>query len=501
MVPATSPQPAPTSGLTALLALRDQLDQSIHQIQQENLDVPDLNSLTPPAFSTPPRAVTQAVNTTKELLALLSGWTGVYHVSSAIRVVIEVHVTEQLIAAHKAGKPGLHVSELAKGSEIDPAKLGELPLPREAPISSQVTLTLTPHPASVLCWVARILRVLAAHYIFREIEPDVFANNYRSLSLSTGKSIEELESDKDWYSHTNGFAAFLTVMTQEGFKGAAFLTDTLLSPSTSHSYQPDETPLSIARGKKEPIWALWGSEEGGIEKHRFGAGMMGQLTINGGSGIDTGFPFASLPPASTIVDVGGGVGAVTSLIHRLAPHVNLVLQDLPDVIKGPATQRWLKEDPKAVEEGRIRLMGQDFFEEQGVKGAEVYVLSSIIHDWPDSLSIKILTHLSDAAKPTSRLVLIEAPYENLDSPSTTTSLSGYSPLNPYYLDMQMMTVLNGMERTEEGYRRVGEGSGWRLVRVWKTGRDKEGREVEGAYRHYEFELEQGVKAQKEKGKE
>lgn len=90
-----------------------------------------------------------------------------------MRVAIEAHVAEAL---RDVGDKGLHVTELAKYSNINPDKLGM------SRFSACICIFL-----SLIIPLARVLRLLATHHIFKEVSPNVFAHSRMSLPLDTGK--------------------------------------------------------------------------------------------------------------------------------------------------------------------------------------------------------------------------------------------------------------------------------------------------------------------------
>lgn len=77
------------------------------------------------------------------------------------------------------------------------------------------------------------------------------------------------------------------------------------------------------------------------------------------------------------------------------------MQDYPDVIS--QGQESLPEPYKS----RITFQEHDFFKEQPVKGADVYLLRMILHDWSDKYATKILRALIPALKPGVKMVIIE----------------------------------------------------------------------------------------------
>lgn len=115
-----------------------------------------------------------------------------------------------------------------------------------------------------------------------------------------------------------------------------------------------------------------------------------------------------------------------------------------------------------------------------MKNADVFMLRNIIHDWSDKYCVKILQRLRDAATPSTRLMIIDnlMPYACVDDnlkniPNAQYSLppapllpnSGHASAVAYFEDMQMIEMLNGMERTVTQVQSLLEQAGWRLDRM------------------------------------
>ncbi|KAF6819265.1 hypothetical protein CPLU01_13068 [Colletotrichum plurivorum] len=158
------------------------------------------------------------------------------------------------------------------------------------------------------------------------------------------------------------------------------------------------------------------------------------------------------PEAPLCVDVAGGLGHDIDEFKKLYPNHpgKLILQDLPVVIK----------DVKGIDPS-IQLMGHDFLAEQPVKGAKAYFMHSIMHDWPDDVCKTILGRLAEAMQPGySKLLIFEVVIP---------------PTGAYWEatagDILMMTQLSAVERTEEHWYQLIEGSGLKLkiVKFWKCG--------------------------------
>jgi hypothetical protein len=153
----------------------------------------------------------------------------------------------------------------------------------------------------------------------------------------------------------------------------------------------------------------------------------------------------------TIADVGGSTGnrRATILSQHLGPRG--ILFDLPQVIRdSPALiqQRRLAD--------RIRIEAGNFFE--GVPaGADAYILSHIIHDWSPGQCSIILGHCRRAMKAGGRLLLAEMVLPEGDAPHPGK-----------LLDMVMLTVTGGEERTASQYGALLSGAGFRMTRVVPT---------------------------------
>lgn len=109
------------------------------------------------------------------------------------------------------------------------------------------------------------------------------------------------------------------------------------------------------------------------------------------------FPFGS--GDITVVDVGGGIGHIARALVEYSPSVQCIVQDRSEVIS--QAQNTL---PAQLED-RIRFQVHDFFQEQPVHGADVYLLRHVLHDWSNKYARKILQALIPALKPGAKVVL------------------------------------------------------------------------------------------------
>ena len=153
----------------------------------------------------------------------------------------------------------------------------------------------------------------------------------------------------------------------------------------------------------------------------------------------------------SVVDIGGGTGNLLGTI--LARHAGPrgVLFDRPHVVRdAPAMLK-----THGVEE-RITIEVGDFFQTVPA-GGDAYLLSHIIHDWNDEQCLTILRHCRKAMKPDGRLLIVE-----------NVLPAGDAPHLGKLLDMTMLVVVGGQERTEAEYAMLLGRASLHLVRVVPT---------------------------------
>ncbi len=106
--------------------------------------------------------------------------------------------------------------------------------------------------------------------------------------------------------------------------------------------------------------------------------------------------------------------------------------------------------------GRIRLVGGDFFEEVP-SGGDLYLLKFVLHDWDDENSVRILTNIRKVIVPEGRLAVVELVLPCRNEPHV-------GPL----MDLNMMVMTGGVERTGVEYGNLLARAGFRLERVTGT---------------------------------
>jgi hypothetical protein len=152
-----------------------------------------------------------------------------------------------------------------------------------------------------------------------------------------------------------------------------------------------------------------------------------------------------------LVDIGGGHGALITSILKANPDMSGVLFDAPVVIEGavPRLQAAGMSD-------RCDAVSGDFFKEVPA-GADAYILKWIIHDWDDARATAILRNCRRASTANGRLLLVDVVL-----PTTNERHFGK------FIDLNMMIMAGGLERTEEQFSELLANSGFRLTRVVHT---------------------------------
>jgi SAM-dependent methyltransferase len=155
--------------------------------------------------------------------------------------------------------------------------------------------------------------------------------------------------------------------------------------------------------------------------------------------------------AGRIVDLGGADGAVLARILRETPDAIGVVFDLPHVLAAA------EPTIKGYDLGeRLTHTPGDFFEAVP-EAADTYLFSMVLHDWDDAELARILGNVRRAARPGSRVVAFE-----LVLPADG------GPHMAQMIDLTMLAMLTGRERTAEEFRALFEATGFSFGGVTAT---------------------------------
>jgi hypothetical protein len=154
--------------------------------------------------------------------------------------------------------------------------------------------------------------------------------------------------------------------------------------------------------------------------------------------------------ATVIADIGGAGGSLLHAVLQANPAPSGIVFDLPniaEIAKGAAAEVGL--------ERRVTSVGGDFFE--AVPAADLYLLRYILHDWDDAACIRILQNCRRAMLPGGRVAVIEQVLGDIGQP-------GPAPL----MDVNMMVMLGGRERSETEYGQLFAAARLRLATTIET---------------------------------
>ncbi|MGD1002223.1 MAG: methyltransferase [Candidatus Brocadiia bacterium] len=154
----------------------------------------------------------------------------------------------------------------------------------------------------------------------------------------------------------------------------------------------------------------------------------------------------------SVTDVGGGQGALLAALLQAHPHLNATLFERPPVAAAARAQF----QAAGVSE-RCRVVEGDFFDHLP-GGADALILKSVLHDWDDERAAALLRNCRQALSAQGRLLIIERllPERAADDPAAIV------------VDLQMLALTGGRERSEADHRALLNASGFALARVLRT---------------------------------
>ncbi|XXF80542.1 methyltransferase [Myxococcaceae bacterium GXIMD 01537] len=174
---------------------------------------------------------------------------------------------------------------------------------------------------------------------------------------------------------------------------------------------------------------------------------MGDLSAMAGGEVVRAYDVSGF---QRIVDVGGSNGVLLAGLLDKAPAARGVILDLPSVVAGARAEmlrRGLAE--------RVEVVGGDFF--QAVPEGDLHLLKLILHDWDDARAVELLRQCRRASRPGGKLLIIELLVPSEPQPSPVA-----------LLDLTMLVMLGGRERTREEFEVLLREAGYRLERVLPT---------------------------------
>ena len=152
-----------------------------------------------------------------------------------------------------------------------------------------------------------------------------------------------------------------------------------------------------------------------------------------------------------LADIGGGNGTLISTVLKQHPAMQGILFDLPHVVDRARANV----EAHGVAD-RCELVGGSFFEAVA-PGANAYMMRHIIHDWDDEKSLTILRNIHRVMPDDGKLLVVESVIP-----------PGNDPFGGKLLDLVMLLIPGGKERTEAEYRELFSTAGFELTRIVPT---------------------------------
>jgi hypothetical protein len=143
----------------------------------------------------------------------------------------------------------------------------------------------------------------------------------------------------------------------------------------------------------------------------------------------------------TVVDIGGGTGRLLRDLLQRRPDLRGIVFDLPEADRD-----------ETVLGDRIAFVSGSFFDQ--VPEGDAYVLSKILHDWDDEPAAAILRTIRAAAPAEARLLVLDGVVP-----------PGNDPAAVKWLDLLMLVLQHGRERTESDWHALLDGEGFRIEQI------------------------------------
>ena len=152
-----------------------------------------------------------------------------------------------------------------------------------------------------------------------------------------------------------------------------------------------------------------------------------------------------------IIDVGGGHGGLITSILQKNPNLNGVLFDAPEVIEGAR-----RKIEAAGLNGRLETASGDFFKAVP-SGGDAYIMKWIIHDWDNQKSNTILRNIRNQIPTNGKLIVVDCVVPETNEPHFSK-----------FIDLNMLVMTGGKERTEKEFQELLAAAGFKLLRVIPT---------------------------------
>lgn len=307
-------------------------------------------------------------------------------------------------------------------------------IPRSGTVSARELADATSLDVSV---IQRSMRLILIQGIAIETESDSYAHNAKSLAYIEGSSMHFSDMCTDYNMPFQKLPEYLSTHSKDEMRDMR------------------KSPYAYGHGMEGKSYY----EVISAEPKRFEAFNQTLVSMDSAMPVLGMYPFSRMkskveaePDRPFIVDIGGGVGRVLMSIQQEAPAgfgARMILQDRPDVLASIRDE----------DIPNITKMEHDFFQPQPVKGAHIYLLRRILHDFYDDVCVEIVRNIASAMVPSSRLLIGDFVVPE------KTHVGDDSMV--YWLDFSMM-LLTGREKTAEQFQIILEQAGLEMVKIWPS---------------------------------
>jgi hypothetical protein len=211
-----------------------------------------------------------------------------------------------------------------------------------------------------------------------------------------------------------------------------------------HAVRTGETAFDHAHGGRD-VWTYFAAHED--EQRTFDQAMT-DLSGAFNPAVVKAYDFSTI---DTLIDVGGGHGALLASILKAHPKLRGVVFDQPHVADG--ARRTFAEQSL---NNRTSVAGGSFFETIPA-GADACLMKFILHDWDDARCAQILRNVHAALPPGGKLLVVELVLK-----------PGNEPDLGKLMDLNMLAMTGGKERTEAEFAKLFADSNFDLVKVHPT---------------------------------
>jgi O-methyltransferase len=264
----------------------------------------------------------------------------------------------------------------------------------------------------------RLLRTLASLGVFQEVSPRTFALNAEGAALRDGP----IRWMTLWLAGEFNFRVYANAM---------------------HSVKTGESAVPVTTG--------YGAFETFARDPELSKVFNDAMTGFSAAIIPSVLQAYDFSGIGTLVDVAGGHGGILTAVLEKYPSMRGILFDLDHVIEGARTRI-----ASLGLSGRCTTASGDFFRAVPA-GGDAYIMKHIIHDWDDDKAAAILRNIRAVLPESGRVILLEAVIQD-----------GGGPDLGKIIDIEMLVMPAGRERTAEEFRALFARAGLELTRIVPT---------------------------------